>query len=37
MKEDIIDNIKQEASSGVAQIIGRIFQTLFEPILKGID
>ena len=37
MINEITDDIKREASSGISQIIGKVFSTLFEPLLKGID
>jgi len=37
MKEEITDSIKREATTGILQIIGKIFSTLIEPLLNGIE
>ena len=37
MEDEVFDDLKNEAKQGVAQIVAKIFSTLLEPILIGID
>ena len=34
MKDEIIDDVKREASSGISKVISSIFDTLIQPILN---